>query len=596
MCTSTLQSSTRPPRTRRTWKGPRDIPANLTHLIDAPRFVLWRYGSIPNSRGKYKKLPFSPHKGVDGKYHGASDTDPATWGTWADCLAAADTWRGWFDGIGIVLFDGDVGIDLDDGVSQAHVDELIACATGRAYIDRSVSGKGWHIIVLGALAASLKTDTIEVYAGGTGRYFALGDERPESARPAAAQDVIDRAVTLAGARAQSMPCPVETIALTPELAADLRDAQAHLDTLLAELPANLTAQFADLLYRGVFPPALKDTSDSGARAVVVAQLHRAPKRRYSDAEIYVLAREIWRRKGWEGAMHGKEKALAGDCWRLLASYRPGAPPKPTKRTYQEAPDPLVYLARLADEAVCGVVLLTRDERAALLGCSRPTAQRTEQTLIDSGLIELFTYALNGDGVKGRRGALRFTPAGHQAIARNESVILSETPAPAANDQVTPSAPVCAKPPIVSSKNTLVGDSAPAGAARSQPRVPSPAPAGASDDAIRASIAAHFAHEAAQPRPHSAHEGQARFVGRDQQLKASYRHRKRYGTAPPPSPYRPPVRVEIVDLPDFGPSVVELKDITTTAPQAPQPSPVVEPVPDAAAMIARLKARLEAAYV
>jgi hypothetical protein len=482
---------------KRNWKGPRRRPATLP---DAPCYVLWRYGSTPNGKGKYPKVPFSPHQGADGKYHKARMDNAATWGTWAACMTAAADWRGWFDGIGIVLQNGDVGIDLDDGIDSAQADALLEAARGRAYIEQSVSGKGWHIIALGTVDQAVKTDTIEIYPGGSGRYFALGVELEGSARPAPAQDAIDQAAKFAGAQTRTSAKHtnlrlVETIATTPELASAVRDAQAQLADLLRELPSNLTPQLADLVYRGVFPPALKDTSASGARAVVVAQLHRAPHRRYSDAQIFVLARELWRRKGWEGAMQGRGQALAGDCWRLIALYRPGAASKPAapKRSYQDAPDPLVYLARLAEEAMGDVVLLSRDERAALVGCPRPTAQRTEQHLVELGLVELFTYTLSGPGTKGRRGALRITPAGRQALARNESVIFS---ASSTHDLVTENAKQSAEPSIAPPMNTFVGDSRPAHPPRVLPAAAAPLwpiaePGGASYSPALAERARHY---------------------------------------------------------------------------------------------------------
>jgi hypothetical protein len=446
-----------PPRKNRTWKGPRVRPATLP---DAACYVLWRYGSKPNGKGKYPKLPFNPHKQYTdrkpkGTYTGAKTDDSATWGTWDECMAAADDWPGWFDGIGKVLMPGEIGIDLDDGIDPVHAEMLHKDARGRAYRETSVSRGGSHIIILGTIAGAIKTDTIEIYPGGsdTGRYFALGDELEGSAAPAAAQDVVDQAVTLSGAQPRSSAPRaslrmVETVALTAELAGAIRDAESRKADLLLELRSNMTVQLADLLCHGIFPPAMKDTSASGARAVVVAQLHRAPKRRYSDAEIYVLARELWHRKQWEGAMSGHEKSLSGDCWRLIASYRPGAPPKKTTRPYQEAPAPLVYLARLADEANGNVVLLSRDERAALVGCTRATAQRVEEQLVTQKLIELHTYALTGEGCKGRRGMIRITSRGQRAL--NESVI-STTPQP--DEQVTASAPARHKPPISPAKNT-----------------------------------------------------------------------------------------------------------------------------------------------
>lgn len=472
-----------PPAKNRTWKGPRALPASLAHEVDWPIYVLWRYGSTPNGKGKYPKIPFSPHKvaAPDKKrgytYKGAKTDTPSTWGTFAECIAAALDWPGWFDGVGRVLQPGEVGIDGDDciDVTGQIADYMaLALADATGYKETSVSQTGAHIIVEGQLAEVIKTDAIEIYSGGVdkGRFFVLtGDELPGSSRPAPSQALVDRLVKTygsarkqAGQKPAATLCQVETVALTPELASDVTEATKRLPALLADLQrGGMTRQLADLLHRNVFPPAMKDTSASGARAVVVAQLHRAPRRpeapqkpRYSDAQIYAMAREIWRCKGYEGAIAGKERALSGDCWRLIAEYRPGAPAR-TKRAYKPAPEPLAYLARMAEEAASGAVLLNRDERAALASVPRATAQRTEEKLVAEGLVELATYALTGPGTKGRSGMLRITAAGWKALGRqDESVILTSPPL---DEQVTDTAPQCAKPQSGVGKNTVCGDRA-----------------------------------------------------------------------------------------------------------------------------------------
>jgi hypothetical protein len=126
----------------------------------------------------------------------------------------------------------------------------------------------------------------------------------------------------------------------------------------------------------------------------------------------------------------------------------------------------------------------------------------------------------------------------------------------------------------------------------KPCAPTPpaSTAGPVDDAaIRAAIAAYFAHEAAQPRPRRAHEGQQRFTGRDQQVKASY-PRVRHGPLPTPTPasYCPPGRVEEVDLPDFGPPAAPAGAQLLGAPLPAAPAGAPAPTSDAGGSIARLK--------
>jgi putative DNA primase/helicase len=134
------------------------IPADMRAV---PRWVLWNG----------KKLPMQP----DGS--AASSTDPATWTTFDDAMAAHRTGR--FSGIGFVLGDGWAGIDLDncavDGepcpAAQAIIDEL------DSYTEWSPSGRGIHVIVRAGskpgdkCKASLPWGAVEIYTGQ--RYFTV---------------------------------------------------------------------------------------------------------------------------------------------------------------------------------------------------------------------------------------------------------------------------------------------------------------------------------------------------------------------------------------------------------------------------------------
>jgi hypothetical protein len=57
------------------------------------------------------------------------------------------------------------------------------------------------------------------------------------------------------------------------------------------------------------------------------------------------------------------------------------------------------------------------------------------------------------------------------------------------------------------------------------------------------------HARRQPRQ----KGQDSFLGRGQDVKATYQRRKTHGTAPTPAPYRPRTRLEMEDLPEPPPA-------------------------------------------
>jgi hypothetical protein len=57
------------------------------------------------------------------------------------------------------------------------------------------------------------------------------------------------------------------------------------------------------------------------------------------------------------------------------------------------------------------------------------------------------------------------------------------------------------------------------------------------------------HARRQPRQ----KGQDSFLGRGQDVKATYQRRKTHETAPTPAPYRPRTRLEMEDLPEPPPA-------------------------------------------
>lgn len=165
---------------------PRRPPSTLPHirpeafpeeLRALPRFVAWCYewrSGRKASAGSWTKVPVNPHTG--GR---ASSTDPATWGTLGDALARAkaDT----LDGIGFVLGDGLLGIDLDDCVDGdgklAPEAARIRATFAASYAELSPSRRGLHIIGRGRVKAPGNTKPgrgfkkLEIYDGG--RYFTL---------------------------------------------------------------------------------------------------------------------------------------------------------------------------------------------------------------------------------------------------------------------------------------------------------------------------------------------------------------------------------------------------------------------------------------
>lgn len=149
-----------------------NIPAELRKR---DQFVCWRYEAKVNGAGetKYTKVPYQSN-GL-----AASTTNPRTWATLPECVAAYEEGR--FDGVGFVtagadpytLADLDHVIDRATGaiVPWAHAIIEAAKAEG-AYIELSPSGTGVHIFGKGPQRfAGRKKNDAELYC--SGRFFTL---------------------------------------------------------------------------------------------------------------------------------------------------------------------------------------------------------------------------------------------------------------------------------------------------------------------------------------------------------------------------------------------------------------------------------------
>lgn len=186
---------------------PDNVPLELR---ERPQWVRFKWDP-PNVKGKRSKVPWHPTEN-----RGASSTDPATWGTFAD--AVSHVGQHGTAGIGYVFCKADGyarGKGEDDAAFSARLARLAehadnytaidfdACLTDSGYLtptvaewvgrldsyaEVSISGTGLHIIVRGGIpdGRGRKRDGIEVYD--RGRYFTftgdLLDGEPRQVRDA----------------------------------------------------------------------------------------------------------------------------------------------------------------------------------------------------------------------------------------------------------------------------------------------------------------------------------------------------------------------------------------------------------------------------
>jgi putative DNA primase/helicase len=153
------------------WKIP-------TELRDLSQWVCWR---LEDRGGKATKIPASPLTGKP-----ASSTDPATWATFSEAVAAVE--REGFSGIGFVFSTGDpfTGIDLDhvrDPETKA-VEPWAREIVNRlkSYAELSQSGTGAHIIIRGKVPGDRRRKgNVEMYDAG--RFFVMTGKRLSGCPP-----------------------------------------------------------------------------------------------------------------------------------------------------------------------------------------------------------------------------------------------------------------------------------------------------------------------------------------------------------------------------------------------------------------------------
>ena len=144
------------------------LPNALSDLRDERVWVAW-----DDEDGR--KVPKSPRGG------NARSNDPSTWGTYAEAEAVRA--RNGYSGVGLMLTDGYIGIDLDGVIEDGELADWardIVESFG-SYAEVSPSGTGVHVIAwadpeqVGAVGRNNRRDGIEIY--NHGRYFTVTGER-----------------------------------------------------------------------------------------------------------------------------------------------------------------------------------------------------------------------------------------------------------------------------------------------------------------------------------------------------------------------------------------------------------------------------------
>jgi hypothetical protein len=150
--------------------NPNNIPQSLKAM---DRWLVWKW---EHRNGSWDKPP----KQTNGR--AASTANPETWTSFNEAFMAHAV--GDFDGIGIVLPEGMVGIDLDDCIHGETLTNQAKMVLGMlpTYAEQSPSGTGVKLIAAGKLNPNLDSIShkkgVELYDGATtNRYFTITGQR-----------------------------------------------------------------------------------------------------------------------------------------------------------------------------------------------------------------------------------------------------------------------------------------------------------------------------------------------------------------------------------------------------------------------------------
>ena len=181
------------------------IPRELT---EQPRWVLWRYVNRPGEN-KPTKVPFT----IGGKC--AESNNPATWTTFEAAAAALAASSGRYEGLGFMLGDGYVGVDLDDSLRPDRSLKAWAAPIFRrlpTYWEVSPSGQGVKGFMRAVLppkgrvtwlkdGESKPLGKVELYDAG--RFFTVTGDQLEGTPRA----IADMAGELAALHSELWPAP-----------------------------------------------------------------------------------------------------------------------------------------------------------------------------------------------------------------------------------------------------------------------------------------------------------------------------------------------------------------------------------------------------
>lgn len=309
------------------------VPPELTALR---QWVVWR---IEHRDGKDTKVPYR----AAAPARRASSTDPSSWASYADAVAAWSSTPG-LDGVGFVFTEDDpyCGIDLDASLGdggELREDTAKLVAALDSYAELSPSGQGVHIIVRGELpggkgrkiAHPTLPKPVELYD--RSRFFTMtGRQLPGApAQIADRQPAVDELLAIAG-DAEPATAPAGTtgsVDLDDQQLLDKARAAANGDKFTRLYDAGDTEGYAS-----------RSEAEAALVSLLVWWTNRDPHRVDQLYRQSALMRDKWDRSVGGGDTYGQRTISTA-----MAKYAEGYDPERAKlepAMAEDAPRPLVH--------------------------------------------------------------------------------------------------------------------------------------------------------------------------------------------------------------------------------------------------------------
>lgn len=176
------------------------IPADLR---EQPRWIVWAYQWVKNSKGVYRwtKVPYQPWIDPGTRHQKAKSDDPTTWGTYRQALELYRQHQAELDGIGVMLkSSGYTGLDFDKCINDGVIDPWVQGQVRKfsTYTDISPSDTGVKLLVRGTVKSEgRRNHRTEFYPDTEGRFFTITG-RPYPGTPleiAPRQELLDEFLT-----------------------------------------------------------------------------------------------------------------------------------------------------------------------------------------------------------------------------------------------------------------------------------------------------------------------------------------------------------------------------------------------------------------